>query len=134
MVPNPNFCAMMIFLPIAYYGLICFFLKYSKSKFKTQKKCAMNSMNYNIITNFPFDDQVDEKFSFYVYILHTCFKCMTFVCEKLQTYKKWTSHNFLHQNHCMKFLMKSWKYCSKLQCLPNLLFNLVFILFLFLKS
>ncbi len=35
MVPNPNFCTiMMIFLPIAYYGLICFFLTYSKSKLK----------------------------------------------------------------------------------------------------
>jgi hypothetical protein len=83
MVPNPNFCTLMIFLPIAYYGLICFFLKYSNPKLKAKKNCAMNSMGYNVITNFPFDDWVDENFSFYLYMLHTCFKGMTFVCKKL---------------------------------------------------
>jgi hypothetical protein len=79
------------------------FLTYSKSKLKPKKNCAMNSMGCNVITNFPFDNRVNENFSFYIYVLHTCFKCMTFVCKKLQTYKKLNFTQFplpksLHEN------------------------------------
>jgi len=82
MVPNPNFCTMMIFLPIAYYGLICFFLKYSKSKLKPKKNVPWIQWAIMSSQTSHLDNQADENFSFYLYMLHTCFKCMTFVCKK----------------------------------------------------
>jgi hypothetical protein len=132
MVPNPIFCRMMIFLPIAYNGLICFFLKYSKSKLKPKQNvpwiqwAILSSQTSHLTVRWM-------KISHFIYICFIHVLNAWHLCsKKLQTYKKWTSqHNFLYQNHCMKKFMKSWKFCSKLQCLPNLLLNLVFILSLY---